>query len=81
MCSLLSAWLRKCWLEWSRKVFDVGRLKGIADPRLGVEVRGRGPGRACLEGFVQAFVGAVLLGAAGRGALVGDAELSPGGRS
>lgn len=55
----------------------VGLSKGIEDALLGVEVRGRRSGGASLEGLVEAFVRAILLGAAGRDALVGDAELEP----
>jgi hypothetical protein len=55
----------------------VGLLEGIEDALLEIDVRGRGPSGAGLEGLVQAFVGAVLLGAAGRDALVGDPQLKP----
>jgi hypothetical protein len=55
----------------------VGLLEGIEDALLQIEVRGRGPSGAGLEGLVQALVGPVFLGAAGRDALVGDPELEP----
>jgi hypothetical protein len=53
----------------------VGPPEGIEDALLGVQSRGGRSGCARLEGLVQAFVSAILLGAAGRDALVGDAKL------
>jgi hypothetical protein len=55
----------------------VGPLESIETPLLEIEVRGRGPSGAGLEGLVQAFVDPVFLGAAWRDALVGDPELEP----
>ncbi len=55
----------------------VGVAKIIERPLLNVEVGGGWFGRTGFEGFVHAFVGAILLGAPGRDALVGDAELEP----
>ena len=58
---------------WSNGV--VGVAKVIEHPLLNVAVGGRGLGRPGFEGFVHAFVGAVLLGLARCNALVSDAEL------
>ena len=55
----------------------VGPLEGIEDALLGVQIRGRRLGRAGFEGLVEAVVGAILLRAPGRDALMGDAELEP----
>ena len=60
-----------------RAQFIVRLLEEVEGALLGVEVGSRRPGGARLERFVEAFVGPILLGAAGRDALVGDAELEP----
>ncbi len=53
----------------------VGVAKVIERPLLDVEVGGGWFGRTGFEGFVHAFVGAILLWLARCNALVGDAEL------